>query len=772
MEDRPEEGLCSNGSSPSLIAQSELNTGSTTTNTINISSNGGNNVNSTSINSKSSRLSFSISRLLSKSSSTPPTTTSDCVRSYGKGSTSIIVTPTTTQSNKSNSSPSIPVTIIPTSPPSSSLSSSSSSSSSPSSSLSRITMITPSTIGNNTNHIGSNANKDMIIDEFTRNGKMKGNLSPISFGNKLSTTLITGLNHSNHGNNRSTSTTPPPLSSSSSSSSSSSTTTASSATTTTITSSSTNGPTINPLRFDGSLKGCPDKDFDKSSNHYDNDNLMASNFYHHYITDAFSDSMLRLHGVHPHHPHHPHLYHPHPTMTNGNDSNSISNHPRSYQSNQFTLSPSLFTLNKSGSTVLTQVMTTAAAMLSNSPRKTTPWYPWATSFAAAAAASSASPTSPSMIPTSQQQNQHKSEPHQSSLSNRVSSISVSNSNEPSSPVAGLTKSVDLYHNHGSPDSRTCSPESRSGKMVHHPDTPVEIDMEEGVSSDSDCESDIAGHTSFDKGKDDGSGSGQGINSGPNRRKKKTRTVFTRSQVFQLESTFDIKRYLSSSERAGLAASLHLTETQVKIWFQNRRNKWKRQVAAELEAHSMAQAAAQRIRAVPILYHPGPPTTNHLHHPHVPSVESSLGSSGPPPHPPPPGATAGLCTVPTSPGTLTITNGHSGDSSAAAAASLQAALSTYYYHSASGLNHHASNSVAAAAAAAAFISSSTSSSVNSNISSVSNGAGNGNNSGNNGLGTNSGNGNNSNIGTSSSGGSTGSIVSVTSSLRPATLPSLV
>ncbi|KAF3853734.1 hypothetical protein F7725_014422 [Dissostichus mawsoni] len=74
------------------------------------------------------------------------------------------------------------------------------------------------------------------------------------------------------------------------------------------------------------------------------------------------------------------------------------------------------------------------------------------------------------------------------------------------------------------------------------------------------------------------------------------------QVFQLESTFDIKRYLSSSERAGLAASLHLTETQVKIWFQNRRNKWKRQLAAELEAANMSHAAAQRIVRVPILYH--------------------------------------------------------------------------------------------------------------------------------------------------------------------------
>lgn len=58
------------------------------------------------------------------------------------------------------------------------------------------------------------------------------------------------------------------------------------------------------------------------------------------------------------------------------------------------------------------------------------------------------------------------------------------------------------------------------------------------------------------------------NSLSNKRKKKTRTVFSRSQVFQLESTFDMKRYLSSSERAGLAASLHLTETQVGVSIQN------------------------------------------------------------------------------------------------------------------------------------------------------------------------------------------------------------
>ncbi|XP_064457952.1 homeobox protein HMX1-like [Ornithodoros turicata] len=93
--------------------------------------------------------------------------------------------------------------------------------------------------------------------------------------------------------------------------------------------------------------------------------------------------------------------------------------------------------------------------------------------------------------------------------------------------------------------------------------------------------------------------------GGGRRKKKTRTVFTRSQVFQLESTFDVKRYLSSSERAGLAASLRLTETQVKIWFQNRRNKWKRQLAAELEAANLAH---QRLVRVPLLYPAGEPSS--------------------------------------------------------------------------------------------------------------------------------------------------------------------
>ena len=66
------------------------------------------------------------------------------------------------------------------------------------------------------------------------------------------------------------------------------------------------------------------------------------------------------------------------------------------------------------------------------------------------------------------------------------------------------------------------------------------------------------------------------------KKKKTRTVFSRNQIYQLENAFEMKRYLSSAERSGLAAQLKLSETQIKIWFQNRRNKWKRQISGEMD----------------------------------------------------------------------------------------------------------------------------------------------------------------------------------------------
>lgn len=58
-------------------------------------------------------------------------------------------------------------------------------------------------------------------------------------------------------------------------------------------------------------------------------------------------------------------------------------------------------------------------------------------------------------------------------------------------------------------------------------------------------------------------------------RRRSRAAFSYAQVFQLERRFHAQQYLSGPERADLAEALKLTETQVKIWFQNRRYKTKR-----------------------------------------------------------------------------------------------------------------------------------------------------------------------------------------------------
>ena len=61
-----------------------------------------------------------------------------------------------------------------------------------------------------------------------------------------------------------------------------------------------------------------------------------------------------------------------------------------------------------------------------------------------------------------------------------------------------------------------------------------------------------------------------------RQRRKPRVLFSQQQVFELERRFKQQRYLSAPEREQLANMLKLTSTQVKIWFQNRRYKCKRQ----------------------------------------------------------------------------------------------------------------------------------------------------------------------------------------------------
>ncbi|XP_036406598.1 ventral anterior homeobox 2 [Megalops cyprinoides] len=130
------------------------------------------------------------------------------------------------------------------------------------------------------------------------------------------------------------------------------------------------------------------------------------------------------------------------------------------------------------------------------------------------------------------------------------------------------------------------------------------------------------------------------------RPKRTRTSFTAEQLYRLELEFQRCQYVVGRERTELARQLNLSETQVKVWFQNRRTKQKKDQTKDTDKRSSSTseslATCNILRLLEqgrLLSVPVPPPTPLLAPPHAGngSLLGSPSSSSPGVSSTPPGA---------------------------------------------------------------------------------------------------------------------------------------
>ncbi|XP_068687878.1 homeobox protein Nkx-2.2-like [Montipora capricornis] len=122
---------------------------------------------------------------------------------------------------------------------------------------------------------------------------------------------------------------------------------------------------------------------------------------------------------------------------------------------------------------------------------------------------------------------------------------------------------------------------------------------------------------------------------PSTKKRKRRVLFSKAQIYELERRFRQQRYLSAPEREQLARLINLSPTQVKIWFQNHRYKYKKQVGEKGHLHLTGEGLpafmSPRIVPVPVLVHEGQPCVRRTHLT-SPRQEFVNGFACPPPVP--------------------------------------------------------------------------------------------------------------------------------------------